>query len=162
MKREGETRRLLRLKGWGRNGGIHGRVVTDRKPLTPVSKGPAADRIAGMRRAAALYLTSRECVARDVAFLLLPREAVSAGEGREGRSSCVGDLMVFTQNRVFMVGFALAKQRASPALVRMADRVRDLGQSCRIIHAETPAHAVEQLARLIDGDVREASLKPAR
>lgn len=162
MKREGETHRLLRLKGWGRNGGIHGRVVTDKKQPAPVLKVPGIDRIEGMRRAAALYLTSRECVARDVAFLLLPREAEPAGEGREGRSPRVGDLMVFTQKRVFMVGFALVKQRANPALVRMADRVRDLGQSCRIIHAETPAHAVEQLARLIDGDVRETSLKPGR
>lgn len=105
-----------------------------------------------MRRAAALYLTSRECVTRDVAFLLLPREAGKAGEGRGEQPSSAGDLIVFTRDSVFMVGFALAKRRPGPGLARIADRIRDLGQSCRIIHAETPAHAVEQLVRLIDGD----------
>jgi hypothetical protein len=162
MKREGETRRLLRLRGWGRSGGIHGREVTHKMPPAPVSKGPATDRIEGMRRAAALYLTSRECVARDVAFLLLPREADTAGEGSNERSPCVGDLMIFTRGSVFMVGFAIVKNRPGPELARMADRIRDLGQSCRIIHAETPAHAVEQLARLIDGDTGETSLGPGR
>lgn len=162
MKRAGETRRLLRLRGWGRNGGIHGREVTRKTLPAPVLKGPATDRVEGMRRAAALYLTSRECVARDVAFLLLPRESGEAGEGRDGRAPRGGDLMVFTRGSVFMVGFAMAKQRPVPALARMAGRIRDLGQSCRIIHAETPAHAVEQLARLIDGDVSEVSSRPAR
>lgn len=137
-----EVRRLLRLRGWGRNGGIHGREVERKKLSAPVAKRPATDMIGGMRRAAALYLTSRECVARDVAFLLLPRETGKAG---------TGDLMVFTRDRVFMVGFAMAKQRPDPALARMADRIRDIGQNCRIIHAETPAHAVEQLVRLIGG-----------
>ncbi|MBE9557544.1 MAG: hypothetical protein IMF08_11865 [Proteobacteria bacterium] len=134
-----ETRRLLRLRGWGRDGGIHGRIVNRKTPVA--GKKAGTDCIAGMRRAAALYLTSRECVARDVAFLLLPREADEA---------CAGDLMIFTRGAVFMVGFAMAKRRPGPALARTAGRIRDLGQSCRIIHAETPAHAVEQLARLLD------------
>ena len=140
-----ETRRLLRLRGWGRNGGIYGRKAED-KVGAPVAARPATGCIAGMRRAAALYLTSRECVARDVAFLLLPREAEEA---------CAGDLMIFTRGAVVMVGFAMAKRRPGPALARTAGRIRDLGQSCRIIHAETPAHAVEQLARLLDGGGRE-------
>ncbi|MEN8196230.1 MAG: hypothetical protein ABFS30_06915 [Pseudomonadota bacterium] len=150
MSGEKETRRLLRLRGWGRNGGIHGREVTDKKPPALVSKGPATDRIEGMRRATVLYLTSRECVARDLAFLLLPRASGYAG---------AGDLMVFTRESVFMVGFAVAKQRPGPALAQIAGRIRDLGHTCRIIHAETPAHAVEQLARLIDGD---SGAKPGR
>jgi len=141
MKRDGEARHLLRLRGWGRNGGIYGRKAEGRAAAA-VAKVAKADRVDAMRRAAALYLTSRECVARDVAFLLLPREMVEAQ---------AGDLMVFTRGGVFLVGFAMAKQRPGPALARMAGRIRDLGQSCRIIHAETPAHAVEQLARLIDG-----------
>jgi hypothetical protein len=137
------TRRLLRLRGWGRDGGIHGRVVNRKRPVAVAVAGKAGtDCIDGMRCAATLYLTSRECVARDVAFLLLPRETAEA---------CAGDLMVFTRAAVFMVGFAMAKQRPGPSLARMTGRIRDLGQSCRIIHAETPAHAVEQLARLIDG-----------
>jgi len=142
MSGDRESRRLLRLRGWGRNGGIHGRKVESKAPAA-LLKEAKVDRIAEMRRAAALYLSSRECVARDVAFLLLPREA--------GRT-CVGDLMVFTRGDVFMAGFVAAKRRPDPALTRMAGRIRDLGQYCRIIHAETPAHAVEQLARLIDGD----------
>lgn len=148
MSGDRETRRLLRLRGWGRDGGIYGRK-TEGKVAVPVAARPAADKIEGMRRAAALYLTSRECVARDVAFLLLPRET------EEARA---GDLMIFTRGAVFMAGFAMANQRPGPALARAAGRIRDLGQSCRIIHAETPAHAVEQLARLID----EAGGGPAR
>lgn len=135
-----ETRRLLRLRGWGRDGGIHGRIVNRKTPVA--GKKAGTDCIEGMRRAAALYLTSRECVARDVAFLLLPRETAEA---------CAGDLMIFTCGAVFMVGFAMAQQRPGPTLVRMTGRIRDLGQTCRIVHAETPAHAVEQLVRLIDG-----------
>jgi hypothetical protein len=135
------ARRLLRLRGWGRDGGIYGRKAEGKLPA-PAAANPACDRIEGMRRAATLYLTSRECVARDVAFLLLPREMDEAR---------AGDLMVFTRGGVFMVGFAMANRRPGPALARMTGRIRDLGQSCRIIHAETPAHAVEQLARLIDG-----------
>ena len=145
MKGDGEARHLLRLRGWGRNGGIYGRKAEGKGAVATVAamaKMAKADRIDAMRRAAALYLTSRECVARDVAFLLLPREISEA---------CAGDLMVFTRGGVFLVGFVMAKQRPGPALTRMAGRIRDLGQSCRIIHAETPAHAVEQLARLIDG-----------
>ena len=145
MKRDGEARHLLRLRGWGRNGGIYGRKAEGKGAVATVAamaKMAKADRIDAMRRAASLYLTSRECVARDVAFLLLPREMADAQ---------AGDLMVFTRGGVFLVGFAMAKQRPGPALARMAGRIRDLGQSCRIIHAETPAHAVEQLARLIDG-----------
>jgi hypothetical protein len=96
-----------------------------------------------MRRAAALYLASRECVARDVAHILLPGGAEKGG---------AGDLMVFTRREVLLVGFALSKRPPGPALARMAGRIRELGRPSRIIHAETPAHAVEQLARLIDGE----------
>lgn len=138
---DGEERQLLRLRGWGRGGGIHGRAVSRRRPVSPPA-GKGADRngIEAMRRAAALYLTSRECVARDVAHFLLPP---AKGGG--------GDLMLFTRRGVFMIGFAPAKGRPSPGLARMAWRIRELGQNCRIIHAETPAHAVELLARLVDG-----------
>ncbi len=141
MSGDRRSRRLLRLRGWSRNGGIYGRKA-EVKTVAPVAIERKVDRIDEMRRAAALYLTSRECVARDVAFLLLPREPDGI---------CAGDLMVFTRDHVFMAGFALVKQRPNPALARLIGRIRDLGHSCRIIHAETPAHAVEQLARLIDG-----------
>ena len=151
MSGEGEVRRLLRLRGWGRKGGIHGREVARTRPVAAGAKASAADRVEGMRRAATLYLTSRGCVARDVAFLLLPGETDAPDVGKGGALHCVGDLMVFTRESVFMVGFALARRQPRPALARMAGRLGDLGQTCRIIQAETPAHAVEQLARLIDG-----------
>jgi hypothetical protein len=141
MSGDRQSRRLLRLRGWGRNGGIYGRAAEGKKAAPVVAKR-TIDRIDEMRRAAIFYLTSRECVARDVAFLLLPRNS---------DGTCAGDLMVFTRDQVFMAGFAMAKQKPSPALARLIGRIRDLGQPCRIIHAETPAHAVEQLARLIDG-----------
>jgi len=143
MTGEDERRRLLRLRGWGREGGIFGRDAVRRMGARPESrKANGAERIEAMRRAAALYLASRECVARDLAYILLPG---GAGEGG------AGDLMVFTRRDAFLVGFALPKRPPGVALSRMAGRVRDLGRPCRIIHAETPAHAVEQLAKLIDG-----------
>jgi hypothetical protein len=144
MTDEGERRRLLRLRGWGREGGIFGQEATRHKRVQPEKrKAGDPERIEAMRRAAALYLASRECVARDLAYILLP--------GGEGKGSA-GDLMVFTRRDVFLVGFALPKRPPGAALARMAGRVRDLGRPCRIIHAETPAHAVEQLASLIDGE----------
>jgi len=149
MNRDGKSRRLLRLRGWGRDGGIYGREAEPGKKVSLPVK-PNGDRVEGMRRAAALYLTSRECVARDVAFLLLPGEAATSA-GAKTQSNRGGDLMVFTRKSVFMVGFAMTRNRPDPALTRLAHRIGDLGQTCRIIHAETPAHAVEQLARLIDG-----------
>lgn len=154
MTGEGERRRLLRLRGWGRDGGIFGREAERQKRVASQKrKATASERIEGMRRAAALYLGSRECVARDVAFILLPRVGAGTNETeRRGPAQGAGDLMVFTRRDVFLVGFALAKRPPGPALARMAGRVRDLGQPCRIIHAETAAHAVEQLARLIDGE----------
>lgn len=119
MSREGEVRRLLRLRGWGRKDGIHGREVARTRPVAPRAKVSAADRVEGMRRAAALYLTSRECVARDVAFLLLPGETDAPDEGKGGARRCVGDLMVFTRESVFMVGFALyGRVRARQAATR--------------------------------------------
>ena len=93
-----------------------------------------------MRRAVALYLTSRECVARDVGFLLLHE---GTGDG--------ADMVVFTRGDMFLVGIAIAGRGPGPAISRQSKRVRDLGQSYHLIEAETPAHAVEQLARLIDG-----------
>lgn len=152
MNQEGKERRLLRLRGWGRAGGIQGRTVRRRgRAQPPKESRRKADGIAEMRRAAALYLRSRACVARDVAHILLPGREASVEAERDDRGGG-GDLMIFTRSGVFLVGFALAKRRPAPALARMAGRVRDLGQTCRIIHAETPAHAVEQLARLIDGE----------
>lgn len=146
MTGEGERRRLLRLRGWGREGGIFGREAARRAPARPSKRKPGeSERIEAMRRAAALYLASRECVARDLAYILLP-----GGEAEGG--AYAGDLMVFTRHDVILVGFALSKRQPGLALARLAGRVRELGQPCRIIHAETPAHAVEQLARLIDGE----------
>lgn len=146
MTGEGERRRMLRLRGWGREGGIFGREAVRRKRTLPEKrKAKGAERIEAMRRAAALYLASRECVARDVAHILLP--GGDSGEGAHG-----GDLMVFTRRDVILVGFALPKRPPGPALARMTGRIRELGRPCRIIHAETPAHAVEQLAQLIDGE----------
>jgi hypothetical protein len=143
---------LLRLRGWGRDGGIHGRLMTGRAPLRRdgVRKN-AGDRVSEMRRAAALYLTSRACVARDVAHILLPeRKPAEEPAARSQSGEAAGDLLIFTKRGVILVGFAMAKRRPAAALSRMAGRLRDLGQNCRIIHAETPAHAVEQLARLLE------------
>lgn len=153
MRDAERRRRLLRLRGWGRDGGIHGRLVTGPAPLRRdgVRKN-AGDRIPEMRRAAALYLASRACVARDVAHILLPeRKSEEKPDAGGDANETAGDLLIFTKRGVILVGFAMAKRRPAAALSRIAGRIRDLGQNCRIIHAETPAHAVEQLARLLDG-----------
>lgn len=131
-------------------------AVTTRTP-----RRNAAVRQAGtdaMRRAAALYLLGREAVARDLVFLLLPGpadtvrpvpsdNAAPAGALRPGAA----DLAVWTRRGLLLVGFAPAKGRPRPAQDRFAARLRALGGDYRLIRAETPAHAVEQLVALIDG-----------
>lgn len=152
MRNGEERRRLLRLRGWGRDGGIHGRLMTGRAPVRrDAVQDYAGDRISEMRRAAALYLTSRACVARDIAHIVLPQQKEGESGARGESGDTAGDLLIFTKRGVILVGFAMARRRPAAALSRMAGRIRDLGQNCRIIHAETPAHAVEQLARLLEG-----------
>lgn len=143
MSGEDSERRLLRLRGWGREGGFLGRSVARRKTQRPAIPAGEGERngVDAMRRAAALYLASRESQSRDLAWLELPRN------GRGG-----GDIMLFTRRGAWLLGFARARRRPAPALTRFAGQIRALGHSCRIIHAETPAHAVELLARLLDGE----------
>lgn len=119
---------------------------------------PQAD-LSAMRRAAALYLLSREAVARDVAFLLLPEPAGADGrpahDPRAAPSRAVrpgaADLALWLRGRMLLVGFAPAKGRPRLPQDRFAAALRGLGHDYRMIRAETPAHAVEQLVKLIDG-----------
>lgn len=118
-----------------------------------------------MRRAAALYLLGREAVARDVVVLLLPgpderpatagpRGTASAKTGAPAAAVRPGsaDLMVWTRGRVLLVGFAPPKGRSRPGQDRFAASLRALGHDYRMLHPETPAHAVELLAKLLDGE----------
>lgn len=132
-------------------------VVTQRPHPRGIPR-PQAD-LAAMRRAASLYLLSREAVARDVAFLLLP-EPSDAGERpahdpRAAPSRAVrpgaADLALWLRGRMLLVGFAPAKGRPRLAQDRLSAALRGLGHDYRMIRAETPAHAVEQLVKLIDG-----------
>lgn len=164
----------------------------------PRSGRPSFDRPA-LRRAAALYLLSRETLARDVSFLLLPAGAEAPpasgpaaprrpaapgsgnggprGAGRDARDAPddpddpagrddrdgrvvparalrpgAADLVVWLRGRVLLVGFAPPRARPLLAQQRFAASLRALGHEARLIHAETPAHAVEQLAALLEGD----------
>lgn len=116
---------------------------------------------AAMRRAAALYLLSREALARDVTFLLLPDPAEGSGGAAASRGVPAGavrpgaaDLVLWARGRALMIGFAPARDRPSPAQRRFAAALRTLGHEYRVLHAETPAHAVELLARLLAGEGR--------
>jgi len=75
---------------------------------------------------------------------------VPAGAVRPGAA----DLMLWARGRVLLVGFAPARDRPSPAQRRFAAALRALGHEYRVLHAETPAHAVELLARLLAGEGR--------
>ena len=120
--------------------------------------------MAALRRAVSLYLASREAVARDIAFLVLP----DAGQDREdnlppGRR-CVhpgaADLLVWTGNRGLVVGLCPARGRSRLAQQVFGETLRRLGHEYRLIRAETPAHAVEQLQELIDGAAAPDPGKP--
>lgn len=132
-------------------------VVTQRSRPRGLPR-PQAD-LSAMRRAAALYLLSREAVARDVAFLLLPapadpdRKPVHDSHAAPARAVRPGaaDLALWLRGRMLLVGFAPAKGRPRLAQDRFAAALRGLGHDYRTIRAETPAHAVEQLVKLIDG-----------
>lgn len=122
---------------------------------------------AAMRRAAALYLLSREALARDVTFLLLPdpaeadRRPAATSRGTDARGAPAGavrsgaaDLVLWARGRALLVGFVPSRDQPSPVQQRLAVALRGLGHEYRMLHAETPAHAVELLARLIDGEGR--------
>ncbi len=110
--------------------------------------------IAALRRAASLYLASREAVSRDIAFLVLP----DAGQdrennpppGRRGAHPGAADLLVWTGGRGLVVGLCPARGRSRLAQEVFSGTLRRLGHEYRLIRAETPAHAVEQLEQLID------------
>jgi len=142
------------------------------RPTRPVVTHRARPRAAprpgfdldAMRRAAALYLLGREAVARDVAVLLLPgpdeRPATAGPRGsdtaRTGAPAAAvrpgaADLAVWARGRCLLVGFAPPKGRPRPGQDRFAAALRALGHDYRMLHPETPAHAVELLAKLLDG-----------
>lgn len=110
--------------------------------------------IAAMRRAVSLYLASREAVSRDIAFLILPGAAEDRRSdlppGRRGAHPGAVDLLVWTRGRGLVVGLCPARGRSRLAQEVFSGTLRRLGHEYRLIRAETPAHAVEQLEQLID------------
>ncbi len=120
---------------------------------------PRGQAIAAMRRAVSLYLASREAVTRDIAFLVLP----DAGQDREGDSPPgrrsvhpgAADLLIWTRGRGLVVGLCPARGRSRLAQEVFSGTLRRLGHEYRLIRAETPAHAVEQLEKLIDGTAQD-------
>lgn len=140
-----------------------GAPVVTRRARPRTAPRPVFD-VDAMRRAAALYLLGREAVARDVAVLLLPgpdeRMATAGPRGsdsaRTGAPAAAvrpgaADLVVWAHGRCLLVGFAPPKSRPRPAQDRFAAALRSLGHEYRMLHPETPAHAVEMIARLLDG-----------
>ena len=120
---------------------------------------PRGQAIAAMRRAVSLYLASREAVTRDIAFLVLPdaardREAARP-PGRRGVHPGAADLLVWTRAGGLVVGLCPARGRSRLAQEVFGATLRRLGHEYRLIRAETPAHAVEQLETLIDRAVQD-------
>lgn len=118
------------------------RPAVQTKPR-PRIQPSAPERLEAMRRAAVLYLTSRECVARDVAFMRIaePRDS-DPGAG-------TADIVVWAPGKTFAVAFAHMSGR--DLTERQRERVTRVGGLYFTVRAETPAHAVEKLAQLIDG-----------
>ncbi len=116
--------------------------------------------MAALRRAVSLYLASREAVSRDIAFLMLPDPGQDRDPnpppGRCGVRPGAADLLVWTGKRGLIVGLCPARGRSRLAQEVFSGTLRRLGHEYRLIRAETPAHAVEQLEELIDGAVRES------
>lgn len=111
--------------------------------------------VSAMRRAATTYLASRGSVKRDLAFITLPGIAEENPEqsltARCGVFPGAADLIVWTGARVLVIGLAPAKGKTRLAQDLLSATLRRLGHEYRLVRAETPAHAVEQIARLIDG-----------
>ncbi len=119
--------------------------------------------IVAMRRAASLYLASREAVSRDIAFLIWPGAAQDRRSdlppGRRGVHPGAADLLVWTGGRGLVVGLCPARGRSRLAQEVFSGTLRRLGHEYRLIRAETPAHAVEQLEQLIDAAARDPGLR---
>ena len=103
----------------------------------------------------ALYLASRNSATRDLVYVMLPETGRRDGDerlpGRSGIHPGAADVIVWTKGRAMVVGLAPVKTRSRLAQDMFSGALRRFGHEYRLIRAETPAHAVEQLAKLIDG-----------
>lgn len=124
----------------------------------PALRSPSRETSAGVRRAGfdrnaarravRLYLTSRESLARDVAFAMLAGESSNASGDPAGGAA---DLLVWPPGgAAFAIALVPATGPAPRPVERLADRVAALGGHLYEIRAETPADAVAQLRGLID------------
>ncbi len=139
--------------------------ATPAAPAAPGAPGAAwrGQAIAALRRAASLYLANREAASRDIAFLVLPdagQDRRSASPpGRRGVHPGAADLLIWTGGRGLAVGLCPARGRCRLAQEVFSETLRRLGHEYRLIRAETPAHAVEQLEQLIDAAARDPGLR---
>ena len=131
------------------------RVERSRPPTSGGSREARFYAVSAMRRAVTTYLASRGSAKRDLAFITLPgiaeEEADRSLAARCGVFPGAADLIVWTGARVLVIGLAPAKGKTRLAQDILSATLRRLGHEYRLVRAETPAHAVEQIARLVDG-----------
>ena len=74
MSRDQKSRHMLRLRGWGRNGGFHGRLVAPKALASPVVKAPVTTPIArfAVRRARIARMRSPATALRASAMSSMP------------------------------------------------------------------------------------------
>lgn len=92
--------------------------------------------VAPMYQAAELYLQSKRLTARSVEFMVCPGAPLR--------------LLVWTEAGMMPVVFVPKGERLPWATVSLVQRLGTLGHTCAVILAETPAHAVKQMASRLD------------
>lgn len=110
-----------------------------------------------MQKAAATYLYARQEYVRDLLFCHIPnggaRTKAEAGIFKSmGVQAGAPDLIVWMRGRTLQVELKPKGGRLSPAQKAFGDRLKALGHSYHVVTAETPAHAVEQLVRLLENE----------
>lgn len=115
-----------------------------------------------MQRAVALYLESRKCVVRDLVYTHIPHG------GKRGRTEAAifkglgvvagaPDFVIWLKGgAVLNIELKAKGGSLNPAQKAFGAGLHALGHSYHVVTAETPAHAVEQLERLLDGERKAA------
>lgn len=110
-----------------------------------------------MQKAAATYLYARQEYVRDLLFCHVPnggaRTRAEAGIFKSmGVQAGAPDLIVWMRGRTIQIELKPKGRTATGNQEWFGDRLKTLGHSYHVVTAETPAHAVEQLVRLLENE----------
>lgn len=109
------------------------------------------------------YLESRRATLRDVMFCAVPNAAQMITSGarknyrlaaylrKQGLVPGAPDLIIWLRGHVLHIENKVKGRTASAAQEAFGEGLKALGHSYHILAAETPADAVDQLQRLLDG-----------